>query len=402
MSAVGRRALCLLVAALTVLGAAPASAEVPPGATARWDRIAAALREDPLFVDTDLTDAFDPVTRRELRVEMDELGTRLGARVFVFAVPNTGDSEANGREELLVDGVRERLGEDGVYLLIDHDGRLAGDAYGVPRYFGYDFVDWEIRRPADWARPFADLLIRVSRTFDEVAAAPSAEAKAPSGPVELPSFTKEKSPPREPAFWGPFSAGVLLLGPALALAVAALWTVGRFYALRRREQPAPARPSRRYLRAASRRALRDLAAALAKADDGPGAGAALRAYDAAVLLADEALRETEENAALDYVGVVVLGRQGLLALAEDLPEAPAFCQANPLHGRAVAARTLRGDAYPAGRVCASCADLPARKLKRSVLRVPDGRRYPLVPGRWQRGFGGRPDLAARVLESLGV
>lgn len=376
----------------------------PPHATERWDRVAAALREDPLFVDTDLADVFPGPVRAALRAEMRQAEDALQAPVYFIALPNPRESEAKGSGELVLDGVHARLGEDGLYLMVDHRGRLAGDAYGVPRDFGYELVDWEIGDAEDWDAPMADLVGRVSTVLDKAVAAPYGEPSTEDGTVTPPSFVEEEtaSSAREPAIFGPFFAGLLILGPLLALLLWGLWAAVRALPSLAGAARQPARPGLRRLRALARRELRALAERLENAGDTRGAAAALRAYDAASLVADEAHRSTDSaEEALDLVGVVVLSRQGGAALAEDLPHGPAFCAVNPLHGRAAGTRSAGGP-YPPGAVCAACAPLSRAEIARRVLRVPDGRRYPEVEGRWRQGFTGRPDLAARVLESLGV
>ncbi|GAB2811859.1 hypothetical protein GCM10022221_06720 [Actinocorallia aurea] len=399
-----RRAAALAAVVFALLPLAPASAEgdVPPYATARWERIAEALRKDPLFVDTDLADAVTGPMRRDLRAQLKSAAAALQADVYFFAVPNSTESESDGSADLLIEGVYDELRKDGLYLTVDADGDLGGRDFGIPRDFSYRAVRYENEHSASYETPFADLLPRVQATLAEAVALPAGEPRTYTGPPDIPSFTEEESEP-EAAIWGPFFAGLLLVGPLLVGAIAAVWGLVLGVKAGASRASWRAKPSLRYLRATSRRELRLLAERLDKAGDTTGTGTAMRAYDAALLVADEARRGSDPAAeALDLVGVIVLSRQGALALAEDLSRGPVFCQVNPLHGLGTKARTSANAGHPPGQVCALCAGLSPKNVRATILRVPDGRPYPDVESLWSKGFGGRPDLAARVLESLGV
>ncbi|ROO82988.1 hypothetical protein EDD29_0476 [Actinocorallia herbida] len=404
-----RRAAAAFVVVLLALPLAPAFAEgvIPPHATARWERIAEALRDDPLFVDTDLADAMPGPMRRELRAEMKTAAEALKTDVYFIAVPDPNESETEGNASLLLAGVYDEFRKDGLYLMVDQDGDLEGRDYGVPRDFGYQVVAYEDRNAADYERPFADLLGRVETVLTAAAALPAGEPRLPDGPPDLPSFAEDEPFGPEPEIAGPFFAGLLILGPLLVLVLWGFWAAAKGLWAGRGEAKAKAswrtKPSLGRLRTTSRKELRTLAEGLDKAGDTTGAATAMRAYDAALLVADEARRGTDPAVeALDLLGVIVLCRQGTLALAQDLSRGPLFCQVNPLHGLGTRARTSADAGHPPGQVCAVCAGLSRSRVRTAILRVPDGRPYPEVESLWRTGFGGRPDLAARVLESLGV
>ncbi|MDX6738725.1 hypothetical protein [Actinocorallia sp. A-T 12471] len=394
-------ALAAIVLAFLPPTRASADEDVPAYATERWDRIAEGLRKDALFVDPDLADAVTGPMRVALRERMDAAGESLQTTVYFIAVPVSRESEVKGDAGLLLDGVRERLGENGLYLLADEDGHLAAEDYGIPREFPYEIVPWRLRDEVDYEDPFGNLVSRVGTVLDKAVTAPPGEPSRPDASASVPSFVEEADDHARPkaAIWGPFFAGLLLFGPLLVLLFWALW--GAFRVMRAASRSP--RQNVRNLHATAAKELRVLSQGLETAGDGPGTAAALRAYDAALLLVDEARGAADKAAAaLDLVGVIVLCRQGGIALAEDLARGPSFCQVNPLHGIAVRTvkRTDRG--HPQGRVCRDCAGRSKAQIASVVLRVPDRRPYFEVEGRWREGFDGRPDLAARVLESLGV
>ncbi|HEX2313770.1 MAG TPA: hypothetical protein VHJ17_08560 [Thermomonospora sp.] len=387
---------------------------MPGYAEARWKRIAGELAKDPLFVDMDAAHLFDRQELERIRAAMNRASRRIGAPVYLVVAPNPTASESSGQGVPFLHGLWERLRRDGMYVLVDADGDIEAVPFRVPRrYSSLDPVPYELQRPADYRNPEADLMTRLLRAFDAIAA-------APSGPRVMPRVVETAQPwnedrrPLKAQFWGPFVAG-LVLGALAALVLYGLWALGaRLFGGRGREggagregrgrRPAPARPTPRWLRAQATKELERLERLLPPDDDAPGRRYALRAYDAARILSDDVGPDPDGEAetVLDLVGVIVLARQGQTVLAEGAarPEPPCFV--NPLHPPATRKRKIgKQGTRP---VCATCAEVPGPGLVTLLLRTPDHRHHFVVPGRWQRnGFGtGGRDLAGDVLESLGV
>ena len=168
---------------------------------------------------------------------------------------------------------------------------------------------------------------------------------------------------------------------------------------------APSAPTEGWLRSHGRRQLAALSAALESADGNPGYRRAADAYDASALLADR------PQVLLDLVAVIVLARDGLIAISDATPRPAPPCFANPLHGRA-----HKRSQWPAHRIssphqvvplCASCSRSRAN-FDRRILLAPgyDGRPVPYfqLAGFWGRsGFGAfEADFPRRVLEHLKV
>ncbi|GAA3924638.1 hypothetical protein GCM10023085_02500 [Actinomadura viridis] len=394
------RALSLVIAALAlVLAPGPvAHADDPPHAEARWKRVAAALARDPLFVDMDLADTIDTAGRARIKAAMTRTSENIGVPVFVVVVPNDRNSESYGRDRVFLAGLRARLDRDGLYVMVDGDGSIEAVPFGVPRRLSsYGLVPSAVRDSGDYREPFARITDRLTLLLDLVRASPQAAPTTPAISESVPPFGEETSrKPLEAAFWGPFTFGLLLAGPALAGILYGTFALVSRARRRPWRELRQSRPSVRGLVSLADEELKELARVL-----DPDRPATMRAYDAARLLRDEVgprPARRDADAALDLVGVVVLARQGRAALTEDRPAPP--CYANPLHGPAGRKRR-RFPGKGSLRVCDGCVAVP---LKARTLRVPDGRAHYDVPGRWQRGgFGSRrPDIPSDVLESLGV
>lgn len=168
---------------------------------------------------------------------------------------------------------------------------------------------------------------------------------------------------------------------------------------------APSAPTEAWLRSHGSRQLAALSAALESADGNPGYRRAADAYDAGALLADR------PQALLDLVAVIVLARDGLIAISEATSKPPPPCFANPLHGRAD-----KRSQWPAHWIssphqvvplCAPCSHSRAN-FGRRILLAPGYDRRPVpyfqVAGFWGRsGFGAfEADFPRRVLEHLKV
>ncbi|WP_141586009.1 hypothetical protein [Actinomadura sp. WMMA1423] len=105
-------------------GAAPSPA--PAGAAGRADAIAAALRRDPVYVTDHAPRALPPDSAARIRASV----ARLGAPAYVAVTPTVGIGREDPAESLAA-LLRDRLGKDGVYIVVAPSG---GD--GEVRQFG--------------------------------------------------------------------------------------------------------------------------------------------------------------------------------------------------------------------------------------------------------------------------
>jgi len=401
-----KTAMRWLAAVLVLLApAGRASADETPHAAVRLERVATALDRSPLFVDDEFAGVLGDRERAQIRKAIGRTSRSLGAPVFVVVAPNTQNSEAQGYNDIFLHWLHERLGKDGLYVMVDQSGDMEGVPFGVPRRFTYKVFPSELRRPAQWKEPFDGLGPRIEQALASAAAAPSGAPETPrlySSADPFGGGKEERSSPREPDIFGSFFWGLLGVGPMTTMALLAV--IGAAIAFYRvwKDSLAPTWPSVKRLRALADKELSRLAARMPPPDDAPGRLVALRSYDAARILSDDVGRRPSAKdvaAALDLVGVVVLARQGREVLAKGLARPLAPCVVNPLHGPGVLSRKTPGESE--GKACEKCADLKEHERAERVLRMPGGRRYTQVKGPWQRRFADR-DLAARVLESLGV
>jgi hypothetical protein len=410
-------AVVAVLAAGLVLTGTGAAAAPAPYEEQRFARVAAAMAKDPLYVDANLNDVVNGATRANAKAAMDRAAKALGVPVFVVAIPNDNDSESFGKGGAFLAGLHKHLGRDGLFLLFDSRAALSAAAYGVPRQISgtYDIYPTRTMFPADREQPFADMAQRVSATLDNVVAEEPGPPTVVQDDTGVPPFGQER-PPLEAEFWGPFILGIFLGAFIAFILILPFWGVSR---LRSSRKPAkdpknksaatktpsstagvPSRPTLSWLWKHARKELKALAEEL----DGDRPGM-LRAYDAARILFDDVRGRRpatdDVDAVLDLVGVIVLARYGRAARTEDAPGPPCFT--NPLHGFAGQSRREIPDAgrFP---VCDACSSISDADLAVRVLRVPYGQPHHKVPGRWRAGgFGARrPDVAADVLESLGV
>ncbi|MET8684246.1 hypothetical protein ABZV77_08520 [Streptomyces sp. NPDC004732] len=112
---------------LPFLAAAPALAaapEPPPQEPTRAAALAAHLRADPVYV----TDQLPRAVPRSTAPEFAKLAKRTGVPTYVLVLPRAGIGEEN---EGLLGAVHDRLGRDGLYVLVDDGGVAAASAFGV-------------------------------------------------------------------------------------------------------------------------------------------------------------------------------------------------------------------------------------------------------------------------------
>ncbi|MEU5988865.1 hypothetical protein ABZ806_07805 [Spirillospora sp. NPDC047418] len=412
----------LVVAALALVAplpaAVPAAAKepipVPSYAQHRLERVAAALAEDPLFVDPDMSTALDEPGRARVRAAMDSTARAIGTPVYVVIIPNKSGSESDGRDNVFLHWLHDRLGRDGLYLMASSSAWFEDEAFNVPRRLTY-IDDEGIQQPADSERRFADLADRLVAWLGLARTAPSASPRIPelySSPD--PFGAEHRLRPVEPETKAPFLTGLLLAGPFAGATLYGLGLGAAAYRRRRRSprpaavsaavethSGAPTEPTVKWLRRTGRRELDRLRELLPDAAENPGRAYAVSAYDVAQILYDDA--GEDPGRALDLTGAIVLARLGRAALAGKTAHPAPPCFVNPLHGPSAQQRKMQLGGTRARRrpVCSSCAGRKAPVLK---VPGPDG---PLphyaVPGVWKdTGFGADGDPIPRIQEYLGV
>ncbi|MEU6995592.1 hypothetical protein ABZ953_33670 [Streptomyces sp. NPDC046465] len=135
----GASLLAVLVAAcalLPLLAIAPAAVAAPrppsPGAT-QAATLAAHLRADPVYV----TDQLPRAVPRSTAPDFARLAERTGVPTYVLVLPEGGSGGSggggagDGAGEALLGAVHDRLGRDGLFVLVDDSSVVAAGAYGV-------------------------------------------------------------------------------------------------------------------------------------------------------------------------------------------------------------------------------------------------------------------------------
>ncbi|WP_051744528.1 hypothetical protein [Streptomyces yerevanensis] len=391
--------LALLTAAAIALGASltfdqttSSAAQLPTAAdlSARIDRVAEGLRQNPVYEDPESPRVLDAKQRDQLDDRIREFGrSEDGGPVYVAIVPMTPGDESDGNAEVFTSAVHKKLGKDGVYVAADP---LSGDisvlSYGLrldnshlilelPESIGYgdhsaDSGESDGYRLGERLDQLMTFLDKAPRT-DE-----------PSSPDTIPSREPIDTHALPPLFSGDFWPG-LIMGAVAALLVFGLVAavLGIVGAVLRRRNPAPVPtavlpleaptdPSTAYLRRTARTELGALARGFTDGDgqpdpttgSAPAPEAGTRAwdcFDAAMLLVDgDAGIDDDAVEPASLVAVIVLARAGRAALAGDTNNL--CCGLNPLHGPAVSRHHVRisGPAEPIRRrmlpVCEVCRD----------------------------------------------
>ncbi|MFI8896183.1 hypothetical protein [Streptomyces paradoxus] len=394
----GAALLSAAVVALTatvVFDQTRSSAAKPPtpaDLSARVERVAAGLKQDPVYA--------DPESPRVLDArQLDRLHERIrdfrrsdgGGPVYVSLVPQTPESESAGDSGLFTAAVHAKVGGDGVYVVADpYDGtidvynhglRLDGNrlSFDVPDSVTLgdskadEAGDHLLGERLDALMTFLDDTPRTDRPWSEPTppAAPSASDETALPPLFATDFWPG-------LFVGAFAA--LLLSGVVA---GATWTVR---ALRRRRSPepepsgalpltAPTEPSVSYLRRTAHAELTALSAAFTGPEDRDRAWDHL---DAALLLVDGdpgRVRQPGTDTAT-LVAVIVLARAGRAALAGEPSEL--CCGVNPLHGPAARRHHVRVSAEGNSRrllpVCPLCGDTAVAEpggIPGRLLKLPD-------------------------------
>ncbi|MFJ4358796.1 hypothetical protein ACIP25_21225 [Streptomyces massasporeus] len=405
---IGRPALRRLAPAAALLSAAAialtapvvfdetrSSAARPPTPaelSARVERVAAGLKQDPVYA--------DPESPRVLDArQLDRLHERIrdfrrsdgGGPVYVSLVPQTPESESAGDADLFAAAVHAKVGEDGVYVVADpDDGTIDVLNHGLrldSSHLSFDLPDSLALgdRRADEADDhlLGERLDSLMTFLDETPRTDRPQSEP--APAAAPRAADENTLPAlySTDFWPG-----LLVGAFAALLLSGV-VAGTTYLVRgllRRRSPvpepfdrmpftAPTAPSASYLR---RTAYAELTALSAGFTDQEDRDRAWDRLDAALLLVGgdpgRARRPGVNPATL--VAVIVLARAGRAALtgqASDL-----CCGVNPLHGPAEHRHHVRVSAEGNRRrllpVCALCRDAAVadpRGIPARLLELPD-------------------------------
>ncbi|GAA4515215.1 hypothetical protein GCM10023191_084720 [Actinoallomurus oryzae] len=386
----------LIAAAALALALAPAPAALAPAPVAfadagspvsmvRVDRVAAALRQSPVFVDPDVSSLLDAHERTALRRQI----AGAGVPIYLAVVPLDSDDESAGDADYFTYLLHRRLGRDGIYLISDQRGSLDWTSYHVPRGDSLEFSQVTNGKP---------LPERLHDVLDAFARAPAAKPSDPPVP-DAPEADSSTKRPGKVGLAGQFFKTFF---PALAMSgvlLAFLWAIVAAVigvARSARGSATTLRP-RRLRRMAWAELVRLARAIGAAAEDDPGYPRAMADYDAAKLLWDEKQDPGSRFA------VVVLSLDGQDALRSGTADPEPRCVVNPLHG--TAARRVRTALGSLSRrrqpMCEECAKA---NRHRPLALVIDGRERPYyeAPGLWEKIRGTNKDLPEHVLEYLGV
>ncbi|WP_328582891.1 PulJ/GspJ family protein [Streptomyces sp. NBC_00370] len=406
--------------------------------TARLDRVAAGLRQDPVYTDLESPQLLDPASRKRLEAEIKAFTPGL---VYVAVVPQLTDDESGGDAYAFAAALHRRLGKDGAYVVADP---LNGDIdlvnYGLPLdpdRLGYQLPD-DIRHE-DFDHPADDhrLAQRLDKLMTFLGGIPRSDASDTdtlgSGTDATPDPLYDNALPA--LYTGDFWPG-LMIGAFGAALLFGLITSGlgiaRLVEVRRRERgtaspgkpttafDAPAAPSLAYLRRTAQRELTTLGTEFAV----ESADAAVQAqvwdcFDAAMLLTDgdpDGFVDKDVPAA-DLAAAIALARTALAMLRTQQTYAHC-CERNPMHGpagrggpaaRGAAARG--GSAARGGRrrtprpwLCEACrtaaggVEPPGLTLPKGGGRIP----YAQASGALPAARDGIPQLIVKVREYASV
>ncbi|WP_257027863.1 MULTISPECIES: hypothetical protein [unclassified Streptomyces] len=402
----------------------------PAEMSARVERVAAGLKQDPVYA--------DPESPRVLDArQLDRLHERIrhfrrsdaGGPVYVSVVPQTPESESAGDAELFAAAVHAKVGGDGVYVVADpDDGTIDVYNHGLRLDSTHLLLDLPDSLTLGDSRAdeaddhlLGERLDRLMTFLDETPRTDRPQYE--TAPATAPRAADENTLPAlySTDFWPG-----LLVGAFAALLLSAV-VAGTTYIVRgllRRRSPAPepfdrmpftapTAPSTSYLRRTAYAELTALSAEFSAPDDRDRAWDHL---DAALLLVDgdpgRARRPGVDPATL--VAVIVLARASRAALTGR--PSNLCCGVNPLHGPAEHRHHVRVSAEGNRRrllpVCAPCRDtaiVDPRGIPARLLGLPDASLgntrlpyYDITGGPLTAVPDGIARLIDRVRETVGV
>jgi len=208
-----RATAAALLAGLTLAGLVPADAQAN-----RLDGAAHALREPGVWVDSELTWLLGP---REAR-RLDRQIARAEVPVRVAVLPQVEADESRGDPRAIARAIISRAGRDGLYVLVDQDGRVRLAARNLALEIEGSLGD---RGYQETTPPLAERLEEVVRT---VSMAPSAAVRS-FEPDSNPKGVRSSSPDGDSLVMIAFVCALLgaLAGGALHLAVRGVVAVAR-------------------------------------------------------------------------------------------------------------------------------------------------------------------------------
>ncbi|MEV8594986.1 hypothetical protein [Streptomyces sp. NPDC052012] len=403
-----------LFAGAAIAGAAPlvfdqtrssaAPTPSPQDMSARVERVAAGLAEDPVYQDPESPQRLSASQVARLHDRIDRFArSEGGGPVHVTLVPHMPEDESAGDGERFAAAVHAKLKKDGVYVAADplsgyidvfnHGLRL--DSYelllDLPESIAYgsakadEAEDHLLGERLDALMTFLDEMPRTEEPHDS---GTPASAPAPAQEHALPPLFATD-------FWPGLVVGALV-ALLLLIMVSGVWTAVARAGRRIGWTPgpgspesAPKAPSAAYLRRAARAELRATAAAFERtsgADDDSGAAPSSHAgsrtardrYEAAKSLAGDDRSADLPDPSLDparLLAIVVLARAARAALEGDSDAR--CCAVNPLHGAAVARHHVRMTAagysrrlLPLCQPCGIAATLTPGDLHKRFLTLP--------------------------------
>ncbi|MEU0176906.1 hypothetical protein ABZ178_26680 [Streptomyces massasporeus] len=403
----GKPALRLIVPGLALLSAAAialtapvvfdetrSSAARPPTPaemSARVERVAAGLKQDPVYA--------DPESPRVLDArQLDRLHERIrdfrrsdgGGPVYVSLVPQTPESESAGDADLFAAAVHAKVGEDGVYVVADpDDGTIDVLNHGLrldSSHLSFDLPDsltlGDSRADEADDHLLGERLDRLMTFLDETPRTDRPQSEP--APAAAPRAADEHTLPAlySTDFWPGLIVGAFAALLLTGVAAGATWIIR---GLLRRRSPvpesfdrmpftAPTAPSTSYLR---RTAYNELIALSAEFDPEDHARDRER-LDAALLLVggDPGRARRPGMDPTTLVAVIVLARAGRAALTGR--PSKLCCGVNPLHGPAEHRHHVRVTAEGNRRrllpVCAPCHDTAVAEpggIPDRLLKLPD-------------------------------
>jgi len=409
-----RATAAALLAGLTLAGLVPADAQAN-----RLDGAAHALREPGVWVDSELTWLLGP---REAR-RLDRQIARAEVPVRVAVLPQVEADESRGDPRAIARAIISRAGRDGLYVLVDQDGRVRLAARNLARG-----ILWtrghRVRRGVEDRAQQAAHVVNLESRFDGPPGPRLKSFLAVLDDTDLPArerratadFNKRVGSSRPPAPRddggsssgrgdedGGVSGGLAaVIGAGLVVLVAAAVVLAR---RRRGARPVDDRPvlPRRVFSLAREATREDLAEradamliALASIIDAAPPSAdtqrALDAYEAA-----KRALASEERDVPDLVGALVCIDAGRAALSSEGELRPP-CTYDPRHGPAAGPPVcVRGTDL---RLCKACrADVEAGRPA-DVLRDGAGRPYFDADTPWAAsGYGAWSDPVRAVLDT---